>query len=59
MQIDDIKKNAPYGATHYDESGDYWKVIDDLESYFTDGGNWVRYAFPCYVDIRNGFIKPL
>lgn len=59
MTIEEIRKGAPEGATHYDDSGDYWRVIDDLDSYFTDGDKWVRHAFPCYVDIKNGFIKPL
>jgi hypothetical protein len=60
ISLDDIKSKAPQGATHYDKSGDYWKVICDCESYFTeDGVKWIKYAFPCDVDIKNGFIKPL
>lgn len=60
IALDDIRKQAPEGATHYDKSGDYWKVISNYESYFTaDGVRWIKYAFPCNVDIKNGFIKPL
>ena len=60
MTIDEIRKNAPVGATHYDKSGDYWKVISNHESYFTeDGIKWIRYSFHCDVDIKNGYIKPL
>jgi hypothetical protein len=60
MTPQQIKENAPQGATHYDKSGDYWKVISNHESYFTeDGIEWTRYLFPCDVDIKNGDIKPL
>ena len=59
MTPQQIKDNAPDGATHYDSSGDYWKVISRSESYFTYDGGWIRYAFDCHVDIRNGCIKPL
>ena len=60
IALDDIRSKAPEGATHYDKSGDYWKVISNYESYFTaDGVKWIKYAFPCNIDIKNGFIKPL
>ena len=49
------------GATHYDHSGDYWKVISDTESYFYCllDKKWIRYAFNHNEDIENGHIKPL
>lgn len=60
MTPQQIKANAPEGATHYDKSGDYWKVVSNYESYFTANRiDWIRYAFPCNVDIKNGFIKPI
>ena len=27
MTIDEIRANAPEGATHYDDSGDYWRWL--------------------------------
>jgi hypothetical protein len=56
-----IKDNAPEGSTHYDKHGDYWKIINNRESYFkvSDHGEWVRYEFDHNHDIKNGYIKPL
>lgn len=59
MTPQEIKDNAPEGATHYDISGDYWKIISDKESYFKISSGWIRYAFPCYEEIISGYIKPL
>ena len=49
------------GATHIDNSGDYWKIVSDKESYFYDTllNNWLRYAFDHNEDIKSGCIKPL
>lgn len=59
MNIDEIKKNAPDGATHYDKSGDYWKINGDI-AYFTCVNSWVRYAFnDVQMKISRGYIIPL
>ncbi|MFP0866948.1 hypothetical protein ACLD0L_00135 [Acinetobacter baumannii] len=47
MNIDEIKKNAPDGATHY-LSKVYYRIICDLEVYVqNDNGEWV---FLCHAD---------
>lgn len=42
MTIEEIRKNAPEGATHYDEQ-DYWK-LDDSNWYIwlSSCNNWRR-----------------
>ena len=59
MTIEEIRNRAPEGATHYDDSGDYWIIKNNYEAYFTDGSRWIRYAFPVQIDIDSGYIKPL
>ena len=62
MTPQQIKANAPEGATHIDKAGDYWKVVSDDESYFIrlDCDNkWVRYIFKTSRAFRSHNLQPL
>lgn len=58
MNIEEIRKNAPKGATHIDKEKDYWHVVSDDELYFYWDG-WVRYLFTLDRAIKKFRIKPL
>ena len=62
MNIEEIRKNAPEGATHYDKFGGYWKIVRNDGAYFKRrrGDRWCKYAFDDYMEyINDGTIKPL
>ena len=61
MTIEEIRKNAPSDATHYDIYGDLWMIDGDKAWFsFKGKGKWNRYAFTDIQEyINNGTVKPL
>lgn len=60
MTIEEIRKNAPEGATHYiDDDGffDYYKIEND-EMYGFNNRNWIK-LFPYVLNFHKSRIKPL
>lgn len=61
MNIEEIRKNAPKGATHYDIYGDWWKVNGIVAHFmYKNGSKWRGYAFDDIAKhISKGDVKPL
>ena len=56
MDIEEIRKNAPFGATHYMEHGLYVEYY----VYFEDTWCWFKNAFDIYsTNINSHDLKPL
>ena len=66
MTIEEIRKNKPDGATHYNNEPDYsavcyWMVVDGwVESWSDDDKCWLTYKnVKSYNDFMLSEIKPL
>lgn len=47
MTIEEIRKNAPSGATHYDyelKSVTYWKLINNRWCWYCESEGWNDYS---------------
>ena len=55
----DIKQNAPSGATHYDDNGDYYVVEENSVIKIWTGEKWRTPIFEWDDELRSGIIKPL
>jgi len=55
----EIKANAPDGATHYDDSADYYVVKENSVVEIWTGEKWRAPVFNWDDELRLGIIKPL
>ena len=59
MTKDEIKQNAPSGATHYDNGGDYYVIEENSVVKIWTGEKWRTPIFDWDDELRSGTIKPL
>ena len=59
MDIEQIRKNAPSGATHYDESGDYWREFQEKWFIWIPTASQWRKIFRYKKFHKQSPIKPL
>ena len=56
-----LKRNAPYGATHYQDNGTFWSVGQYSDAYctFDFGDTWLEYGYDINILLKSGKVKPL
>lgn len=66
MTIEEIRENAPSGATGYTHEDDfsivsYWRVVNNkVESFSDEDDNWIKYHnCESFHDYIKGIMKPL
>lgn len=61
MTTQQIKDNAPDGATHIDKNGEYWKIGEDGKIYmnFSESIPWISYFYKLSTAKRKYKLKPL
>lgn len=59
MNIDEIRKNRPEGATHYDEDNDYYKLVGGGKFLIWNDEDDMGFWDYLYCDISDLELKPL
>lgn len=59
IALDDIRKQAPEGATHYDKTGEYLKLHNGVWYGLTYKGNWCKIQHFNYKLAEINKLKPL
>lgn len=52
MTLDEIRKNKPEGATHYDDYGNYWKIDYSRQWMYYESNQW-------FITNHTPSVKPL